>query len=480
MKRIIVFFLAVAVLVSGAFFVKKKIDDKKFLEEAHRLLDRDTIYNGIKIAGIDVGGLSKEAAQNKITTEFTDAKLKQGMKLKFKENEYDLSMEQLGLKFDLDSILQKAYEYGREGDLKDRYKLVKRLETEPVDMALNSDYDTAKVRAFAEELKSKIDRPMENGEYKFTGNGFEVSGSQVGYTLDVDKTVTMIMDNIGKFNTIDLPVTESSPEERNEQLKRVNGLIGTFTTSFSGSTANRKENIRISTAALSNRILMPGESLSFNSATGPRSAANGYKDAGVIIGDELQSGTGGGVCQTSTTLYNALLRADVTILQRSPHSIPVGYVPRGTDGAVAYGSLDLVFRNDKDYPIFISGYISGDTVTFKIYGDTTEKNYQVNVHSELVETVPYKTVEKHDDSKAPGFREVVQSGRIGYKYKTTKSIVKDGEVISSKVISNDYYRGRDEIVVLGPAKTDANKPADKTDNGNKDDGDSGVNAGDLL
>ncbi len=176
-------------------------------------------------------------------------------------------------------------------------------------------------------------------------------------------------------------------------------------------------------------------------------------EAPVIIAGDLTPGIGGGVCQTSTTLYNALLLADMKILERSPHSIAPAYVPKGQDAAVATGYLDLVFRNDYDFPVYTLSKVVGDRLYFYIYGDTRKKNYTVKIEPEILEKIDYNITETLDETVAPGERKLVQDGRTGYKVKTYKTIIRDGKIINKTPITSDYYRERNYIYKVGPPAT---------------------------
>ncbi|MDG2764784.1 VanW family protein, partial [Vibrio parahaemolyticus] len=200
---------------------------------------------------------------------------------------------------------------------------------------------------------------------------------------------TIIENNIPNLEDIYVPYIEIKPNVSKELYMRINGLLAHFSTSFETSENGRINNVVLSANSFKGMIVLPGEVVSYNNTTGPRSPQNGYKDAPVIINGELTPGIGGGVCQTSTTLYNALLLADLEILERHPHSIPPAYVPKGTDAAVAGTYYDLVFRNNYDFPIYIDTKIIGKTVHFYIYGDVKSRDYEIKIATEILESKPY-------------------------------------------------------------------------------------------
>ncbi|HCO18158.1 MAG TPA: hypothetical protein DIT39_00860, partial [Tissierellales bacterium] len=272
-----------------------------------------------------------------------------------------------------------------------------------------------------------------------------------GTAVDLDTLRKDAELAIPEGGRVELPIEIIEPEIKAEFYERINGKIAEFSTSFKGSAPGRVNNIRLSAKAFKGILLMPGDELSYNETTGPRRADAGYQEAPVILNGELTPGMGGGVCQTSTTLYNALLLADLEIIERHPHSMPPAYVPRGTDGAVATGYLDLRFKNNFDYPVYIDSEVIGTRVYFYIYGDMRGRPYTVKIDTEHHATIPYKVHENFDPSLSPGYRELVQEGRTGYKVSTYKSIIKNGEVISRERISSDYYKERDFIYRVGPA-----------------------------
>ena len=151
-------------------------------------------------------------------------------------------------------------------------------------------------------------------------------------------------------------------------------LAGTCTTSFRGSSASRINNIRIAAGNMNGYILSPGESASLSTIFKPRTSANGYKEAGVYVGGKVVNGTGGGICQVSSTTYNALMNAGITVTERHTHSSPVSYLPLGTDAAISAGSKDLQFRNDYAHEIKLETVVSGNNLTVNVYVKEKDMN----------------------------------------------------------------------------------------------------------
>lgn len=414
----------------------------------------DGYYNGIFVGGIDIGGLNRNQAEEILKSSLEKDFESKGVHIKSPEHKGEetfLSYVKLGYTYDYDKALSEAYLIGRDGTIIDRFMKIKELETNPVNIDIEPFFSESKLDDEIMSISEKYIRKPKDAEFEF--NNGEVKVTQHVNGTDVDtaslkKDIVGVMDGGG---TIELPLKVVEPDIKSDFYEKINGKIGEFSTSFKGSALGRVNNIRLSAGAFKGILLLPGEELSYNETTGPRMASSGYQEAPVIVNGELTPGMGGGVCQTSTTLYNALLLADLEIVERSPHSIAPAYVPRGTDGAVATGYLDLRFRNNFDYPIYIDTEVIGTRVYFYIYGDLKSRDYSVKIETQLNATIPYKVHENLDPSLPPGSRELVQEGRTGYKVSTFKSIIKNGEVVSKEKISSDYYRERDFIYKVGPA-----------------------------
>ncbi|SHE74474.1 G5 domain-containing protein [Tissierella praeacuta DSM 18095] len=415
------------------------------------ILSIDTIYKGVKIDNYDVGDKTKEQALEYIKGKKEVEIDKKSMNLKYDGNIYKINLRELGFSYKYDEAVNNAFQLGREGNFIKRLKNISEIKS-GADIPLESFYESDKIKDMANNISQEINKKSVDAVLNFNNGKITVTDEVIGKKVLVNELIEKIDKNIYELKDIEIPVEDVQPRLTKQLLSRINGVIGEFSTSFKGSGSGRVENIRLSARAISNKLILPGEEFSYNNATGPRSANSGYKEANVIIGGELTPGLGGGVCQTSTTMYNSLLLADLTILERHSHSIPAKYVPYGQDAAVSYGYLDLKFRNDFDFPIYTYAKVVSDRVYVYIYGDTKAKNYVVKINPEIVETIEPKTEEVYDEKLAPGTRLDMQKGRKGYKVDTYKTIIKNGKVISKTKITSDHYRKKDYIYKVGPSE----------------------------
>lgn len=442
MKRSVIVFISIAAIVISAalgsgFYIYKNI------------LNVDTIYRGVTIDGYDVKNKTMEQALMYVR-EKKDTEIKgRSMNLVYGQKVYKIDLDQIGFSYDYDKAVKIAFKLGRQGNLLNRLKDIRKIK-HGIEVPLESSYQYEKIETIVNNISQEINMDSVDAILKFNKGKITVDDEVIGKKLTQDDLISKIEENIFLLKDIDIPVENIEPRLTKRFLSRINGVIGEFTTSFKGSSKGRIENIKLSANAISNKLILPGEELSYNNLTGPRSAQSGYQEANVIIGGELTPGLGGGVCQTSTTMYNALLLSDITILERHPHSIPANYVPYGQDAAVAYGYLDLKFRNDFDFPIYTYAKVVGDNLYIYIYGDTKSKDYTVKIKPEIVEKIFANTEEIFDSTLIPGTKIDVQKGRTGYKVNTYKSIIKDGKVISKKQITTDHYRKKDYIYKIGP------------------------------
>lgn len=416
----------------------------------NNILNVDTIYSGIKIDGYYVGDKTKKDALEYLELSKMSETEKRDMNLVYEDKVYRISLEDIGFKYEYESAVNIAYNQGRTGSFFDKLKDIKKIKDNGMDIPLESHYEKEKINTIVADIAQEMNKEPVEAIFKFNGGNIKIEEEVMGRELQENKLINEINENIYILEDIDMEFDEIQPKLTKQALSRINGVIGEYSTSFRGSTLDRIENIKLSARSLSGKMLLPGEDLSYNNTTGPRESKFGYKEANVIFEGELTPGVGGGVCQTSTTMYNALLLSNLTILERHPHSLPPAYVKYGQDAAVAYGYLDLKFRNDFDYPIYIDTKTTNERVYIYIYGDLKAKDYTIKIEPEIIETIEGQVEEIYDGNLQPGEKVDIQKGRTGYKVKTYKSLIKNGQIVNKSEITHDYYRQRDHIYKVGP------------------------------
>jgi vancomycin resistance protein YoaR len=279
-----------------------------------------------------------------------------------------------------------------------------------------------------------------------------------GFALDEEALPEKLMEGIHGDGTVTLPVTEAPKKVPDAELEKIKDVVSEFSTNFSTGKVNRSSNIRLAASKLDGVILMPGETLSFNGTVGRRTVAGGFKEAGVYANGRHDTGIGGGICQVSTTLYNAAMFANLKVKQRSNHSMPVPYVPIGRDATVDYGSLDLLIENTLGMPIAVCSEYMPGKLTFRVLGikDPTLKIKMVQEnHTSWGTGVRTET----DPSLPPGAKKVVEKGSSGHQVYTFRLIYKNGQLVERQPLGRSYYRGATRIIAVGPKAAEPAPPA---------------------
>ena len=286
----------------------------------------------------------------------------------------------------------------------------------------------------------------------YTTNPYVVYPSSNGldFAISMEEAKAIISDQQDEY-TIPLKITYPNVTTNQIGNEAFPDLLSQFSTSFTSSGYNRSNNIILSSAKLNGLVLMPGEEFSYNQAVGQRTRAAGFREAGAYSNGKVVQEVGGGICQVSSTLYNAVLYANLEIVERTNHYFNLGYVKAGLDATVSWGGPDFRFRNNRNYPIRIVTDTSGKKLKVYIYGLKTDDDCTVVLDPRYISSVPYKTTYQNDASLATGETRVVSSGSNGCKTATYKYVYdKNGTLISSECISRDTYSPHNKVVAVGP------------------------------
>lgn len=286
----------------------------------------------------------------------------------------------------------------------------------------------------------------------YTTNPYVVYPSSNGldFAISMEDAKAIISNQQDEY-TIPLKITYPNVTTKQIGNEAFPDLLSQFSTSFTSSGYNRSNNIILSSAKLNGLVLMPGEEFSYNQAVGQRTKAAGFRKAGAYSNGKVVQEVGGGICQVSSTLYNAVLYANLEIVERTNHYFNPGYVKAGLDATVSWGGPDFRFKNNRNYPIRIVTDTSGKKLKVYIYGLKTDDDCTVVLDPRYISSVPYKTTYQKDPSLATGETRVISSGSNGCKTATYKYVYdKNGTLISSECISRDTYSPHNKVVTVGP------------------------------
>lgn len=412
------------------------------------------IYPGVTVQGIDLGGMTKEEATNKLIETFETAISDKKVSIVIGDKQYELIYSNIAPKCDIDETVEKAYQFGKNDSILKKYIIIKNGENKKNEIPLIFSYDEKKLQAYEEKLQNDITTPAKDATLSINGSNITIKQEVEGITINLKALDKKLKENINcKLNSetnIVVDVEKTKPRVTKEDLLKIKGLMGSFSTSYATSPLGRYRNIEIATAALNGTVVMPGEVFSFNDIVGPRTAEKGYKEAGTFVGNKIEPGIGGGICQVSTTLYRAVMEANLRSIERTNHSIAVSYTEPGLDATVAYGYIDYKFKNTYDFPIYIQGITQGKALTYNVYGDPgglNGKTYQMV--SEILETIPPQT-KIVPDSSLPEGKEVNEGGGMtGYKARSYQVTYENGVEINREIISTDTYASVNVIIKKG-------------------------------
>ena len=278
-----------------------------------------------------------------------------------------------------------------------------------------------------------------------------------GETIMVGKSAVAIADFLstdwnGKSATIDLYTEKDVPRGTKEELSTIKDVLASYNTNFGTAVDGRTKNINVAANFLNGKVVYPGEVVSVAKTIGPTTAENGYFPAGSYENGTTVETYGGGVCQVSSTLYNAVIRAELEVVERSAHSMIVGYVEPSMDAAIADGAKDFQFKNNQKTPIYIEAYTSGGNLYFNIYGkETRDPNRKVEFVSEVTsQTDPEKEFVAVGDQPI-GYVETTTKPHIGYTARLWKIIYENGVEVERKVFNNSKYSPSKEVISVGIA-----------------------------
>ena len=443
----------IAVLVLSAAGVGAYFYNKAMVKKMAQVVDIETFYDGISVNNVPLGGLTQDEAKEKLSTDVNNVIREQIISLVDGENTYDIKYGDIDAKYNIDDTLLAAYNYGRNGELKDRYKQVTDLKDNPKDFEAQFTYNDELLKTKINEISAQVKVEPENSVMKRENGAFVISDEKIGYEMDFDSTYNAAKAVIESLQpgTVEIKKNEIQPEITREENEKATSLIGTYYTTFSGNDYGRNENLRVGCANINGTELAPGEIFSMNEGLGPQTYENGYRDAAVIVDGKIEDGLAGGVCQITSTLYNAVILAELKIVERSNHSLAVSYVPLGQDAAVAGDYKDLKFQNDTDYPVYIEAYISGNKLITNVYGYEIHSPSREVKFENIVDSVIQKPAEKvtEDPEKPKGYREVTYYGKQGKKVSTYKIVYENGQQISREYFSSSTYRATPDEVTIG-------------------------------
>ena len=481
-----------------------------------------TIYDGVQISGIDVGGLTKFEALEKLKS--SGLWNNQTFDVIMGDTVRTVSYSDVNMTSDFESTVSNAYSYGRRGGMLERCAAILGAKLNPVTFVITTSYDKTLVDGLVESLANEVVSGYRNSSYSISDNTLTVDLGNEGRAIDTAKLRAGLIENFDNGKALDItltpavqkpdaidfaairasikrekadaylnnedllnpfvvpevygidldlsfvektlagkgsgkdnavyriPLTITAPEITSDEvicLEPFADVLIEVTTKLNAGNKPRTTNVQIACDYVNGTILLPGEEFSYNDVVGERTYERGFKDAKIYVSGEVVDGVGGGICQVSSMLYMAALRADLEITSRRNHRFTVDYAPLGEDATVVYGQVDFKFVNNTEYPIRIECALDGSEVHMTFYGNQTMPNKEVKLETTVLEKTPFETVTQYDPELAPDETKVKNAGYTGYKTETYRVVYIDGVEVSRTKENKSTYTKLDKVILSG-------------------------------
>lgn len=489
-------------------------------------MNNEKILSGVSIANVDVSGLDKKEATEKLGKMYDDKKTGD-IKLKYQEYEATLNPTLMEVDYELEKAIDEACLLGKESNIfVNNYKILSVLlfkKNIDVNMKINEDIEKQTIADIGVNLPGVV----QESSHSVEGDELIITKGKEGIVIDTDKLMQKVKYNLGdvkiESKEIEIPVQTKKPEEidlnkiHDEVYKEVQDAyytkepfavypevegvdfdietakeilkeekeeyiiplkitkpkvtlsqigseafqdrLATFTTRFDVSDVDRSTNLRIACQKLNGKVILSGDTFSYNATLGARTVEAGYRNGKIYSNGQVVDGIGGGICQISSTLYNAVVMANLEVVERRNHQFVTSYLPAGRDATVVYGLTDFKFKNTRKYPVRLVASAVNGIATVSVYGIKEETEYTFSFNTKTISTIPMETNYIDDPSLDEGTEEVQQKGTSGLKTETYVTKMLNGKVISTTLLSRDTYSAMERIVKRGTKKVDKPAPA---------------------
>ncbi|NMC26803.1 MAG: hypothetical protein GYA42_01520 [Syntrophomonadaceae bacterium] len=415
------------------------------------LLESSQFMPNVEIGGIPVQGMNPSQAVQAVEKGIGPLYAQEVVFYK-DDQEFAFKLGDLCQKTDTEALVNSVWEEERGRSWQE--KIARLNGQEKFNYPLTVAYDEAKKDLAVQEWNAKWGVQPQNASLEIDNQrGLVVLAGKDGYQVDATATFAPLPQQLGLISNRRMPIIfqVKKPFVTEDQLQHM-GELSSYSTNYNTGEINRSHNLALAASKINKFLVTPGTVFSTNAAVGERSVANGFRDAKIIVGDKFEQGLGGGVCQVSSTLYNACLLAGMEIVERGNHNLAVAYVPLGLDATVAWGSQDFRFKNVTTSPLYIRAIALNGKLTVNIYGDLQFKRH-IELSYVVDETIPYITETQRDPTLAPGAQKIDHGGQPGYRVRSFRTFYdQNGKAIETELLARDYYRPLNRLVYIGPEK----------------------------
>lgn len=413
------------------------------------------VYPEVDVYGINLTGLSKEEATGLLNEKLLALIMDKKISVLAGDKKLELSYKEIDPKYDIENIIEEAFHYGKEGGLFSKSSFIKSREV--VNIKPTISFNEEKLKDFEEKIKNEVNVKPKDAEIQINLGNIIITPDVFGRSIDEGELHNKLIENINGDPKSIIELTFELKEEeakiKSADLNKITGEISSYSSSYKDTKDDRVLNMKIAAETISGTLLMPDEEFSYNNLIGDTTPEKGYGIANTYVGNEIVPDYGGGICQVSTTLYRAAMKANLRSTERMSHSLTVSYSEPGLDATVANGVIDYKFINSYDFPVYIEGYVDGGTVVFNIYGNKEGmggKTYELvnEIHEKYNPQVKYE----EDITMDEGSERVSVYGMTGYKASSYQVTYENGVEVNRELIATDIYRTTDTIIKKGVSK----------------------------
>jgi len=442
-------------------------EKEQLLHACVQELDTEAIYPGIYIDNLHLGGMTREEAEATLTQQADMSGADFDIVVTVGNQSWHVTPERVPVSRNIRQLVNQAWAMGRgntpglrgtgKTPFQERVDRASQLRSFPVSLNTEKSFDHTALRELCEGISNYVNRDPVNSTvatFDFGTKEFSFTEDRPGAYLAADEIyqkVSAMLEEGNYFNSLFLTPEKRIADVTRTELINSFGLISSYTTSTT-SNKNRNNNIQLSAQAINGLTVLPGEVFSFNAATGERTAEKGYKPAAAISGGQSKDEIGGGVCQTSSTLFNAVARANLEIVERSPHAWPSNYVEKGFDATVNWPGLDFKFKNNTEWPVFLTAAYRDRKVSVSVYGMRLEADTTIELESDVVRTIPQPEGTNYviNTTLKQGESQKTVTGRKGYVVDTWKVWFQAGKEIRREKLFTSNYKAYQETIEYNP------------------------------
>lgn len=424
----------------------------------------DKVYPGVHAYGVDLSGKTKDEAVAILNDQLATLVNDKSITVTVGDKSFNIKYADIGSTINADKTAEEALAYGKEEGMFKKNSYIK----DGVDTEVNTEltYDEAKLKEFEDKINTEVEIPAVDASITISYGEKYITPEVIGKKINAEELHTKLVDCIdpdpNKVETVSLELQDYSPRITAEELNKIDGIIGSFSGSYTNDGTGRVTNMQLATGYINGTLLMPGEEFSYNKVIKDTTPENGYKEANTYVGSEVVPNYGGGVCQISTFLYRAVMRANIRSTIRYNHSMMVGYSEPSLDATVYEGDIDYRFINTYDFPIYIEGYMGGSTIGFNVYGNVEAMgNKTYELVNNVIAKYDYTTEYVDDPTLEEGKTRVKLNGAAGYKSEGYLVTYENGVEVNRELISSDYYAPMNSIVLRGTKKVEQKQETEK-------------------